>query len=659
MSIDDSAVDQAGECVNTNCPDMLEIESTMNRFVTNTLAFAAVATTPLIVLQAADATTTSPRPNIVLILADDLGINDVGCYGRKDHRTPNLERLASQGMRFTCAYTAQPICSPSRAAIMTGKCPARLNLTNYLPGRPDSPSQRLLQPRIEGQLPLEELTIAELLKNAGYATGLFGKWHLGGPGFGPKEQGFDVAFVPPATNPPTRKTGGKGEFAITAAAEKFIESNRDRQFFCYVPHNNPHIPLSAAPELVEKYRAAFNPEYAAMIETLDDAVGRLMAKIESLGLAERTIFLFTSDNGGLHVLEFPGTPATHNTPFRAGKGYLYEGGLREPLLVRWPGVVAAGSTCETPIVLTDLFPTLLEVAGVDPTKTVGPLDSVSIIRLLRGESRPPLTLYWHFPNYTNQGGRPAGAIREGDWKLLEHFEDGTAELFNLARDPGEKKNDAASEPARTADLRDKLHAWRAAVGARMPTSNPEFDAALHRRLYVDQDPSQLAAQSTAAATERQWKVWREKMDTAIKGRKPSVTPATGDIRLHAQNARIHGRTLRYERQSNKNVLGYWTNSEDWADWDFEVTTAGAYEVEIQQGCGKGSGGSEVVVEVDDHTLTFTVQDTGHFQNMIQRTIGEVQLATGKHVLAVKPRTKPGAAVMDLRRVVLRPASSAR
>src|SRR5688572_8454049 len=195
-------------------------------------------------------------PNIILILADDLGINDLGCYGRKDHHTPNLDRLAQQGMRFTCAYTAQPICSPSRAAIMTGKCPARLNLTNYLPGRPDASSQRLLQPRIEGQLPLEEVTLAELLKNAEYATGLFGKWHLGESGFGPREQGFEVAFSPPANTAPTSETGGKGEFLISEAAEKFIEENRSRPFFCYVPHNNPHIPLAAAPELVAKNRDA-------------------------------------------------------------------------------------------------------------------------------------------------------------------------------------------------------------------------------------------------------------------------------------------------------------------------------------------------------------------------------------------------------------------
>jgi arylsulfatase A-like enzyme len=627
----------------------------MQRLFATAATFAAFASIPLTALRAAAPAKTASGPNIVLILADDLGINDLGCYGRKDQQTPNLDRLASQGMRFTCAYSAQPVCSPSRAAIMTGKCPARLNLTNYLPGRPDAPSQRLLQPRMEGQLPLEEVTLAELLKNAGYATGMFGKWHLGGAGFGPDKQGFDVSFIPPATNIPTLEAGGKGEAAITAAAERFIEDHRDQPFFCYVSHNNPHIPLSAAPELVAKHRGAFNPAYAAMIETLDDSVGRLMAKVESLGLTSRTIFLFTSDNGGLHVLEYPGTPSTHNTPFRAGKGYLYEGGLREPLIVRWPGVTAADSMCETPVVLTDLFPTFLEAAGIDIAKTVGPVDGVSMVKLLHGESTGPRALYWHYPNYTNQGGRPAGAIRDGDWKLVENFEDDSAELYNLALDPGEKNNIAATEPSRTADLRGKLRAWRAQVGAIMPVPNPDFDAKLNRRLYIDQDPSQLVAKSTAAATAPQWKAWRAEMNAAVKGRKPSVTPATGDLRLQAKDARVHGHTLRYESQPYKNVLGYWTNSEDWADWNFEIKTAGIYEVEIQQGCGKGSGGAEVAVEIDNHALSFIVQDTGHFQNMIQRLIGQVQLADGKHSLAVKPRTKPGAAVMDLRRVVLRPA----
>ncbi len=594
------------------------------------------------------------KPNIVLVLADDLGINDLHCYGRQDHTTPNLDRLASQGMRFTCAYTAQPICSPSRAALMTGLCPARLHLTNYLPGRPDSPSQRLLQPRIEGQLPLEETTIAEILKRAGYATGLFGKWHLGGDGFSPQDQGFDVAVMPPATTPPTPQTGGKGEYLISNAAEKFIEEYRDQPFFCYVAHNCPHIPLSAIPDLVTKHHAAFNPTYAAMIETLDDSVGRLMKKVEALGLADHTIFIFTSDNGGLHVLESADGPATHNTPFRAGKGYLYEGGLREPLIVSWPGVVKPARTCDTPMVLTDLVPTLLEAASIDAAQAVGPLDGVSITPLLKGEPLPPRTLYWHFPNYTNQGGRPAGAIREGDWKLVEQFEDGSLELYNLADDPSESHNLATSNSARANELLGKLKAWRTQVGAQMLSPNPNFDAALHQRLYADQDSSKLETAATAADTRPAWKAWRAAMNAAIKDQTPSVTPATGDIRLHAQDARIHGQTLRYEPQPNKNVLGYWTNVHDWAEWEFNAPTAGRYEVEIQQGCGTGSGGASVNVNLDDQTLSFTVQETGHFQKMILRTIGEVKLTAGHNTLSVRPQTKPGVAVMDLRRIVLRP-----
>lgn len=613
--------------------------------------------------QTAAAPTSAPRdsrPNIVLVFADDLGVNDIGVYGRAEHRTPNLDRLASQGTRFATAYTAQPICSPSRAALMTGKCPARLNLTNYLPGRPDAASQKVLQPRIEGFLPLEEVTVAELLKQAGYATGLFGKWHLGGPSHSPQQQGFDVVESPPANTKPASREGdliegGKGEFAITAAAEEFMAANKDRPFFCYVPHNNPHIPLAAPEELVAKNKDAFHPTYAAMIETLDQSIGRLMAKIDALGLTERTIFIFTSDNGGLHVLEFPGTPATQNRPYRAGKGYLYEGGLREPLIVRWPGVAVAGRVADTPVVLTDLVPTLLEAAGIDAAKTVGPLDGVSLVKLLRGGELPARPLFWHFPNYTNQGGRPAGAIRDGDWKLVEQFEDGALELYNLAADVSETRNLAADEPQRVEKMAAALRAWRARVGARMPVPNPDFNTDSHRALYVQQDPSRLEAATTAAATEPDWKTWRTAMNAAVKGRKPRVTPAQGDIRLQAKDARVHAETMRYEPQPNKNVLGFWVKPTDWADWEFTVDKPGRYEVEVQQGCGAGSGGAEVAVEVGGQTLSFTVQDTGHFQQMILRVIGVVELPAGRHTLAVKPRTKPGVAVMDLRRVVLRPA----
>ena len=258
------------------------------------------------------------QPNIVLILADDLGINDLSCYGRKEQPTPNLDALAAQGMRFTSAYCAQPICSPSRAALLTGKCPARLHLTNFLPGRADAPSQKLLQPVIEGQLPIEETTIAELLRAAGYATACIGKWHLGGAGFGPKEEGFDFVFTGHPQTTPSATEGSKGEIERTAEAEKFIDANKDRPFFLYLPHDSPHIPFAATPAEMEQHKGAFNPTYAAVIARLDDAVGRVLKKIDALGLAERTVFIFASDNGGLHVLESPGTPATHNTPFAAG-----------------------------------------------------------------------------------------------------------------------------------------------------------------------------------------------------------------------------------------------------------------------------------------------------------------------------------------------------
>ncbi len=592
------------------------------------------------------------KPNIVFIFADDLSANDLSCYGRKDLATPNLDKLATQGLRFTSAYTAQPICSPSRAALMTGKSPARLHLTNFLPGRADAPTQKLLQPVIEGQLPLEELTVAELLRDAGYATACIGKWHLGGAGFGPKAQGFDHVFAGKANTVPTAEEGSKGEFGLTAEAEKFIEANKDRPFFLYLPHNSPHIAFAARPEDAAKHASSFNPVYADVIARLDQAVGRVMAKVEALGLAERTIFIFTSDHGGLHVLESPGTPATHNTPFRAGKGYLYEGGLRVPLLVRWPGKIAPGVS-DTPVVLTDLMPTMLEWGSVDPGKAVGPLDGVSLTKLFAGTALPPRPLFWHFPNYTNQGGRPAGAVREGDWKLVENYEDESVELFDLAKDPGETTNLAAQENARADDLKKKLRDWRRRVGAQECVPNPEFDTAAHAALYVTRDPSKItAAGKTAAQLETEWKDWRAAMNAAVKGRAVRVTSGTGDIRLHPADAQVHGEKLRYEPQPMKRTLGFWVNPNDWASWDFDAAKAGKYEVEVLQGCS--GGGSEVAVEVAGQKLSFTVENTGNFQHFIMRTIGVVDLPAGKQTLAVKPQSKKGGAVMDLRQVTLRP-----
>lgn len=431
-------------------------------------------------------------PNIVLIVADDLGWADLSCYGPSLWQTPNLDRLAQQGMRFTDSYAASCVCSPTRAALMTGRHPARLHLTTFLPGRKDMPTQKLIQPVIRQQLPGEEITLAEVLKSRGYVCGIFGKWHLGNqPEAGPLAQGFDVY------------RGGEGRYfqfkgpnlvardkleyltdRLTEEAELFLQANRERPFFLYLPHFAVHIPLQAKPDLLAIYQnkartapadlVRKNPHYAAMMHSLDESVGRIVKKLDELNLSDRTIVLFTSDNGGLSVVEGANTPATSNAPLRDGKGYLYEGGIRVPWIIRWPKVVPAGQVCSVPVRSEDLFITLAAAAGAKLPEDRD-YDGVSLIPLLQGRanSLPREYLYWHFPHYSNQGGRPSSAIRFGDWKLIEHFEDGQLELFNLRSDLGETRNLAEQHP----DLRDKLHselvAWRKRVGAQMCVSrNP-------------------------------------------------------------------------------------------------------------------------------------------------------------------------------------------
>ena len=455
------------------------------------------------------------RPNIVVIFTDDLGINDLSCYGRPDQATPRLDALAGEGIRFTSAYCAQPICSPSRAAILTGKHPARLHITTYLPGRPDARSQKLLHPKIQMQLPLAEKTLAEYLKEAGYATACIGKWHLGGAAFGPKEQGFDVVHTGRANTTPSATEGGKGEYDLTQQAEKFIDEHKEGPFFLYLPHNTPHIPLGAKPELIEKYKDSFNPVNAAMMETMDDCVGRVLDKLAVHKLADSTIVLFTSDNGGLHVHEFAGSPATHNSPYRGGKGYLYEGGLRVPTILRWPGKIKP-AVIDRPMVNTDWMPTLLALAGVPVPQG---LDGADISAELLGQREPAdRQFFWHFPHYNNQGGRPSGAVRDGDWKYVTFYDTGRAELYNLKDDHGEAHDLAASQVERVAAL-DKLHkAWLKEIGAQMNTPNPDFDPTLFKQLYEDFDPSRPPAVPTAAAAEEQMKSWRQLMNEVVRGR---------------------------------------------------------------------------------------------------------------------------------------------
>lgn len=454
------------------------------------------------------------KPNVVLIFADDLGINDLSCYGRKDQQTPNLDRMASEGLRFSVAYCSQPICSPSRAGILTGKTPGRLHLTTFLPGRADARSQKVLHPKIRMELPLEETTLAEHLKRAGYATGCVGKWHLGGVGFGPKEQGFDFAYASPANTTPSATEGGKGEYAHTEQALKFIDEHKHGPFFLYVPYNTPHIPLAAKQHLIEKYKDAFYPTYAAMIETMDDCVGMILKKLEDLNIDENTIVIFTSDNGGLSVLEFPGGPATHNTPYRGGKGFVYEGGLREPLIVRWPAKIKP-AVSDTPVSHLDLVPTLLSL--VDANVPAG-LDGISLAALLtEGRQPEPRKFFWHFPHYNNQGGRPAGAVRDGEWKLVTYYDTGETQLFNLSQDVTEHRDVAAQESAQAVRLK-KLHDdWLVAIDAQRNAPNPEFDAALFKRLYVDFDPSRPALKSTAAEMEKDMAAWRATMNEVVAG----------------------------------------------------------------------------------------------------------------------------------------------
>jgi arylsulfatase A-like enzyme len=384
---------------------------------------------------------TQTRPNIVLIVADDLGWADLGCYGSTFHRTPNIDRLAARGLRFTQSYSASPVCSPSRVALLTGKHPARVHLTDWLPGRPDEPGQKLAVPPFLQNLPLAETTLAEALDEQGYTTLHVGKWHLGGAGFGPREQGFDVNIAGDGTGTPLSyfapfargntvmpglEEAPAGEYLtdrLTTEAERLIEANKAKPFFLYFPHYAVHTPMSAKTEMVERYPRwdgqfrgrQQNPINAAMLESLDQSVGRIVAKLEEDGLTDKTVIVFTSDNGGLATREDPNTPATNNSPLREGKGWLYEGGIRVPLLVCRPGIVTPGVE-SYPVWSADIFSTLCDWGGA--TRADESIDGKSLAELLEKPVAPnhePRTLYWHYPHYANQGSRPGGAIREGDW----------------------------------------------------------------------------------------------------------------------------------------------------------------------------------------------------------------------------------------------------
>jgi arylsulfatase A-like enzyme len=446
----------------------------------------ALLVAALTALQAAAAPKPASKPNILFILADDLGWTDGGCFGSKFYETPNIDRLAKQGMRFTDSYSACTVCSPSRVAILTGQYPARLHLTDFIPGRVPT-NAKLSVPDWTMHLPLELPNLAKALKSAGYVTASIGKWHLGKEAFWPEKQGFDLNIAgcdkgaPPNYFSPYKipklTEGPPGEFLsdrLTSEAIKFIEQNKDRPFFVYLPHYAVHHPVMAKPEVMAKYQAKSDPkaphkrpEYAGLIESVDDSVGRLLAKLDELKLSEDTIVIFTSDNGGLASI-------TTNLSLRAGKGTAYEGGVRVPLIIKWPGVTEPGSVCHTPVIGVDLYPTLLAMAGGMPPP--GVVDGENIEPLLRQSgSMKRDAIYWHYPHYHQLGATPYGAIREGDFRLVEFYEDNHVELYNLKDDIGETKDLTSTLPDKTAALRQKLHDWRQRVGAQMPSLNPTYD----------------------------------------------------------------------------------------------------------------------------------------------------------------------------------------
>ena len=453
-------------------------------------------------------------PNIVFLLVDDLGWNDVACYGSTFYETPHIDRLAKEGMKFTNAYAACPVCSPTRASILTGKYPARLNITDWIPGL-DPKDRILVGTQDKHELPLAEITLAERFKEEGYRTAFFGKWHLGEKGFFPENQGFDInkgghwagqpaSYFYPYKNDrkrwdvPGLEGGEAGEYLtdrLTKESVQFIQQNKTQPFLLYLAYYNVHTPIEAKLALKTKYEQKLktipatatpdfvderdarskqkqdNPAYAAMVQSVDESVGNIIHQLEELDLIDNTIIVFTSDNGGFTTLSPKRIAPTAVTPLRAGKGWLYEGGIRVPAIVKWAGKIAENTVCEEPITSTDFYPTLLSMAGLPPLprQHVDGKDMVPLLKQKGDFSRP--ALYWHFPHYHGSKNRPSAAIRAGDYKLIEWFEDGAVELYNLKTDIGEQNNLATELPEKTAALEGLLEDWRKEVGALMPVEN--------------------------------------------------------------------------------------------------------------------------------------------------------------------------------------------
>ena len=459
------------------------INYSRRKFIRNIGLGAVALNLPSMSLFASESTR---RPNIIFILADDLGWAELGCYGNTFNETPNLDKLAKLGMRFTDAYAAAPVCSPYRAALKTGQYPARVGITDYL------------RPNDKNHLSTQHVTLAEALKSVGYTTGIIGKWHLtgyanhGAEEFPPALHGFDETIVsenrgigggsyfhPYHFNREIKKRLPGKEYLVDRCnleAVEFIERHKDGPFFLYLSHYAVHTRLNGKPELVAKFEKKDgagkgpkarrnNPHLAAQLKSIDEGLGMILKKLNELGLKDETVLVFSGDNGGEDRV-------TSNAPLRAGKSTLYEGGIRIPLIVRYPKIVPAGTVCKTPTSNIDLYPTLCQFALVKPDSKQH-IDGVSLFPVLKnpGAQLKRDTLYWHYPLAKPHflGGHSSGAVRKGDWKLIEYFDTGGKELYNLADDIGEKNNLAGKNPEKFAELQGLLKAWRKDVGAKIPS----------------------------------------------------------------------------------------------------------------------------------------------------------------------------------------------
>ena len=451
--------------------------------------------------------TEKKQPNIVFILVDDLGWADVKCnFPESFYDTPNIDEMAENGVRFTNAYAANPVCSPTRAALMTGKHPNRVNITDWIPG--DDPKKRpLLGPEDSNELALEEITIAEKLKENGYKTCFIGKWHLGDKGYFPENQGFDInigghhrgsppgGYYSPYKNPKLTD-GPKGEYLtdrLTTEGIKFITENKKNPFFLYLAFYTVHTPIQASKKFIEKYKKKRdelnitevphrkegdgwtkllqeNAAFASMVASMDENVGRVLQTLKEQGLDKNTWVIFTSDNGGLSTLYRKNAP-TSNGPLRAGKGWCYEGGIRVPLIIEGPGVVNPGRITNQPAVSMDYFTTILNIAGIEHADN----DGVNLLPLLtENKTLERDVLFWHYPHYHGSAWKPGSAIRKGDWKLIVFYENNKMELYNLAADPGETTNIAAENPDKVAELKKILDKKLADSNAKFPIKNPDY-----------------------------------------------------------------------------------------------------------------------------------------------------------------------------------------